>query len=160
MISNKTLTFWLLGALTWLFLLGSSTNAAPTAISIASDLSDYHPLADTTSLVSRADKDPLPHSKQELKEKFYKSGPKKDKSCFFTGMDIDKAHNAAQNTADAKRQCKAAKLTTLDGIWNKNNIVNPGEWANKGRGEGDDFDAFLIWVSEIFSEETSGTSYL
>lgn len=39
-------------------------------------------------------------------------------------------------------------------------IVNPGEWANKGRGDGDDFDAFLVWVSEIFAEETSGTPYL
>lgn len=63
MISNTKLTFWLLGALTWLFLLGSPTNAAPTAISTASDLSGYHPLADTTSLVSRVDKDSLPHSK-------------------------------------------------------------------------------------------------
>jgi hypothetical protein len=160
MILNRTLTLWLLGVLTWLFLLGSPTNAAPTAISTASDLLGYHSLADTSSLVSRAGKDPLPHSVQELKEKYYKSGPKKDKSCFFTGMDVGKAQDPRVNTADAKRQCKAAKLTTLDGIWKKNNIVNPGEWANKGRGEGDVFDAFIIWVLEMFAEETSGTSYL
>lgn len=158
MRSNQTLTLWLLGALTWLFLLGSPTTAAPTAILTISDASGGHPLTDTTSLVSRADKPALPKTKEELKTTYFNKAPKPDKSCFFTGMDVSNGKNAAQNTAEAKKQCKLAKLTTLEGIWNKNNILNRGEWDKKG-GSDSDWNAFLVWVSEIFAEETSGTAY-
>jgi hypothetical protein len=158
MLSSKTLTFWLLGALTWLLLLGSPTSAAPTGITHLEDIPTVHPLTDITLLVSRADKDELPKSKADLKTKYYKSGPKKDKSCFFTGMDVDNSHTPAQNTAEAKKQCKAAKLTTLEMIWNKNNILNQGEWKKPISAE--DWTKFLDWVSEIFAEETTGAAFL
>lgn len=51
-------------------------------------------------------------------------------------MDMDKAHNPAQNTADAKRQCKAAKLTILDGIWKKNISLTPANGQTRGEATG------------------------
>jgi hypothetical protein len=160
MLSHKTLSFWLAGALAWLLLLSSPINAAPTGLIMPEDTYSLHPLTDTTPLVSRdtAAKDKLPTSKEDLRTKFFKKAPKKDKSCFFTGMDVDKDHTPAQNTAEAKKQCKTAKLVTLDSIWSKNNILNQGEWEKPIANP--DWDNFLNWVSEIFAEETSGVAYL
>lgn len=145
-----------LGALLGLLLLASPIAAVPTGLTARDGT--LHPLADTTTPVTSAAKDPLPKSKADLKTKFFKAAPKKDKSCFFTGMDIDTAHNPAQNTQEAKKQCKAVKLTTLDQIWTKNNIVNPGEWQRPFTN--DEFNQVLGWISEVFAEETSGVAYL
>jgi hypothetical protein len=88
MPSNKSLTLWLLGALTWLFLLSSPIHAAPTGTPSTEDISDVHPMADLTPVLSRAAMPDIPKSKADLKKEWFKGPPKKDKSCFFTRMDV------------------------------------------------------------------------
>jgi hypothetical protein len=159
MLSNKRLSLLFLGALTWLLLLGSPTNAAPIGTSIESTTPD--PTALSLGWVEKApkkDNPEIPQSKEALRKEYFKNAPKKDKSCFFTGMDAPKGKKPAQNTLEAKKQCKAAKLTTLEDIWKKNNILNFGEWKKGSKRE--DFAKLLVWVSEIFAEESSGASYL
>jgi hypothetical protein len=160
MLSTKRLSLLFLGALTWLLLLGSPTNAAPIGTSIGQITPDL--TASSHGWVERAppkkENPEIPKSKEDLRKVYFKKAPKKDKSCFFTGMDAPNGKTPAQNTLEAKKQCKAAKLTTLEDIWSKNNILNFGEWKKGSKRE--DFAKLLVWVSEIFAEESSGAAYL
>lgn len=151
MLSGKTLSFLLLGALSWLLLLSSPSStalAAPTPVEGIEGL----------SLIDRAEKPDLPKSKDDLKNDYFKGAPKKDKSCFFTAMDVSNEHKPAQNVAKAKQWCKDSKLTNLEQIWEKNNILNQGEW--KKPIAANDWNNFIVWVSEVFAEESSGAAFL
>jgi hypothetical protein len=148
MLSKKTLSVLLLGALTWLLLVSSPVNAAPTGTL-------------DTDVVPRAPQKPeLPKSKTDLRNGgYFNKAPKKDKSCFFTGMDVHGiGKDAKENTAIAKKKCREAKLTTLEDIWKNKNLLNQGEWKKPINDKA--WKNFLVWVSEIFAEESSGTAYL
>lgn len=150
MLSNKSLSILFFGALAWLLLLGSQTDALPTGASTLGT-----PSANFVS--ARAPQPDVPKSKADLEKNYYKSGPPKDKSCFFTGMDVNNGKKPKQNTNEAKKQCKDVGLTTLDQIWNKNNIVQRGEW---NKPTNDQYNDLIVWISEIFAEKTSGHAYL
>ncbi|KAH8731404.1 hypothetical protein GQ44DRAFT_822333 [Phaeosphaeriaceae sp. PMI808] len=142
--------------LTWLLLLSSPANAAPAKPPVKSVVPiPSHVVAPTPTPKGPPE---LLKSKAELKKDYFKAAPKKDKSCFFTGMDIPDPKDAAKKTAESKKQCKAAKLTTLEQIWNKNNILNQGEW--KKPISKDAWSNFLVWVFEVFAEETTGVAFL
>ncbi|KAL6708065.1 hypothetical protein ACN47E_003499 [Coniothyrium glycines] len=147
MFSRRSLALFVLGAFAWLLLLSVPAHAAPTGIA-------------SLDLISRADKPDLPGSKDDLRKTYFKKGPAKDKSCFFTGMDVANGRRPPQNTNEAKKQCKDAGLNYLDmnGVWSKNNILNRKEW--NGPPADAAWNDFIIWVSEIFAEETSGVAYL
>ncbi len=180
MLSRKAFIFLLFGAFAWFAVLSSPVHAAPVPPSRNGSPSrppsrgsspvrgptPAAPPVNTPTKPTKPKQTPqpkpdLPKSKADLRRDWFKAAPKKDKSCFFTGVDLGNANTPAAalraNTAAAKSQCKSAGLKTLEDIWKKNNIVNPGEWKEHKRA---DFDKFLIWVSEIFAEESSGTAYL
>jgi hypothetical protein len=130
---------------------------------------DARPPAGTTPAALAApaptpsEKPTLPKSKQELKDNYFvaKKAPAKDTSCFFTGMDTYdelKPKKGRQASNDAKAQCKAAGLTTLEQIWKTPTVLNPGAWKDAPTGA--KWTEFVTWVSEIFAEETSGHVYL
>lgn len=136
MLSKKTLSLLFLGALTWLLFLSSPVDAAPAAV-----------------------KPDLPKTKADLRKLYFKKAPKKDTSCFFTGMDVKGiGKDPKENTAIAKKHCRAAKLTTLEDIWSNKNLLNQGEWKKPITAKA--WSDFLVWVSEVFAEESSGTAYL
>jgi hypothetical protein len=150
MLSRKTLSLLLLGALTWLLLVSSPANAAPTGVvDIAGVPSAPKP---------KPEKPELPKSKADLKKGYFTKAPKKDSSCFFTGMDVQGiGKDAKENTGIAKKKCRDAKLTTLEDIWKNKNLLNRGEWKNPSAKQ---FEEFVVWVSEVFAEESTGTAYL
>ncbi|OAK94759.1 hypothetical protein IQ06DRAFT_329943 [Phaeosphaeriaceae sp. SRC1lsM3a] len=100
MLSFSKISFWLLGALVWLLITGSSTNAAPAGLVIR-DETDLHPYADDSPAINSAPKPDIPKSKEDLKTTYLKSAPKVDKSCFFTRMDVDISHPPRQKQSDS-----------------------------------------------------------
>ncbi|KAH7410379.1 hypothetical protein DE146DRAFT_775905 [Phaeosphaeria sp. MPI-PUGE-AT-0046c] len=143
-----------LAAFVLLQLLVLPTSAVPTSLSTRQE--ELHPETDL-DLVIDAVEEALPTSKADLEARFFKAAPAKDKSCFFTGMDVGEK-NPRQNTIEAKKQCKILRLTTLEGIWKKNQMLNQGQWKKPIVPQ--DWSNFLGWVSEIFADKTSGTAYL
>ncbi|KAF1912665.1 hypothetical protein BDU57DRAFT_523077 [Ampelomyces quisqualis] len=150
MLGRRTLSDLLLGALTWLLVLSSLANAAPARISN----SGY-----TLLSPSRRVKPRIPRTKQELRDIYFMQAPPKDKSCFFSGMKVRGVKaDPVHNTLWAKLLCHGAGLTTIDDLWTEEDMSEPSFW--EGRITASAYERIIIWMSQIFAEETTGTAYL